>query len=167
MIRRIEAIEKGKRFDEQHDENGNIIFYVKEDGKKVWLKYADDNDIYYKTNTGVSYRYHFDNNDNIVYRVSDSCEEWYDKFGNITYHYDFTIDYKEWREYDADGNLIYLKDCSGLEIWYRDGRVILRKESNGTKKWYGYDQNGKLIRTKDSAGYEEWYGYDQNGSDQD
>ena len=47
-------------------------------------------------------------------------------------------------EYDKNGNLIYLKDVFGGEVWRE------------------YDDNGKLIYLKNSEGLEEWY--DDNGN---
>lgn len=42
-------------------------------------------------------------------------------------------------KYDDNGNLIYAKRMSGLEIWY------------------DYDSNGKCIHARGSNGAEEWY----------
>ena len=67
-------------------------------------------------------------------------------------------------EYDSKGNLIHLKDSSGVESWREfdsNGNLIHFKDSDGYERWAEHDSNGKLNHFKNSDGYETWC--DSNG----
>lgn len=43
-----------------------------------------------------------------------------------------------------------------------DGRIIYRKDTEGYKEWYSYNEQGKLAYMR-AAGFEEWYTYNEEG----
>ena len=70
------------------------------------------------------------------------------------------INMKEIKEYDNNGNLIYLKIPGRIERWRKydpNGNLIYSKNSNGFEEWLEYDSNNNLIRYKNSYGYESWF----------
>lgn len=111
--------------------------------------------------------------------------EEYDERGNKIHEKDSGR--KEiWYEYDASGKLICEKYSDGMEIQHiyddsgkplcsmdsngnklrdydENGRMIYRKNPDGTKVWYEYDERGNKIHEEDSNGYEKWTEYDEQG----
>jgi YD repeat-containing protein len=74
---------------------------------------------------------------------------------------------EEWKEYDANGNLIHYKNSNGEEYWIEydaNGNSIHHKDSNEFEEWKEYDANGNLIHCKNSFGDEYWMEYDANGN---
>ena len=72
------------------------------------------------------------------------------------------------KEYDNNGNMIYLKDRDGYETWFEydnNGNQIHYKHNSGYETWSEYDNNGNQIHYKSSDGYESWYEYDSNGNE--
>ncbi len=68
---------------------------------------------------------------------------------------------KRIREYDENNNLIYYKDSSGYEEWYKfdkNNNRIYYKNSSG-ELWWKYDENNNLVYSKRSFGGEMWYKY--------
>ena len=64
------------------------------------------------------------------------------------------------REYDANNNLIHVKDSDGRERWWEydsNGKIIHFKDSDGWEQWREYDSNGKYIHFKNNDGLEGWY----------
>ena len=74
------------------------------------------------------------------------------------------------REYENNGNLVYVKDSGGYESWHErdaNGNFIYNKFCHlGSvihEEWWKYDGQSRCVHYKNSKGNEEWWEYDVSG----
>lgn len=141
----------------EYDDNGNLTRYHDSEGKYIQNEYDNDgNLIHYHNSDGkyIQYKYNFTKNGKIVIKnghdeseVFDEVVQYYDNKNNICYSFD--KDFKEWWEYDDDGNLTRHYEHN------RNGFFI---------KNYTYDSNNRLISEEDLSGHMKVWEYDNDGN---
>ena len=173
-------------YDDTHvkirDSNGKIISIEDSKGRLVYKKYVggreekikyDDkgNILYHKHFNGTEEEFKYDDDGRtIYYKYPDGTQYFTDRTTNT----DTTIfpsgkkDIKKFNGGDEDkiANLIYHKDTEGTErFWEYDdkGNKLSYRDSNGTKHEWKYDDKGNIIYKDDEFGSDR-YLYDKRGN---
>jgi len=97
-----------KKYDNNKNNNKNLIYYKDSSGYESWKEYDKNNNcIHYKDSFGYEQWCRYDENKNLIYhKNSDGDEERY--------------------KYNENKNLIHYKDSNDYEVWYKweDGERI-------------------------------------------
>ena len=104
------------------DARGNVIYSKDSFGTEKWNEYNKWNKLTrIKDNTGLEILNEYDKKGNMIHTIMsrDSkkiSETWYDN--------------------DNKGNLIHSRFLDGSEAWYSEGKIILRRDADGSEKHY-------------------------------
>ena len=104
------------------DARGNVIYSKDSFGTEKWNEYNKWNKLTrIKDNTGLEILNEYDKKGNMIHTIMsrDSkkiSETWYDN--------------------DNKGNLIHSRFSDGSEAWYSEGKIILRRDADGSEKHY-------------------------------